>query len=116
MRDLLERAAQHLLADQLGEQHLLRWSEASSGGKQNGPSGSELASALDQRLDPSPLRARDREDLVPDGQLGRRCNAAATSAREQRSTLLTPHHDRHPGTGQQSRDEAVAGADPLDRR
>ena len=91
MGDLLPRARQHLLADELGEQHRGRLVRALSGGEVERPAGEQPDQVVHQRRDSGAGARADREDLGGDvqrlGVAGR--SAAMRRAFSARSTLLT---------------------------
>ena len=77
VRDLLEGPPQHLLADELGQQHVQRLVRALLRRKRKGPSGIAPARWSASAADARGRCARDREDLVA----GLRAPRAACSDR-----------------------------------
>ena len=105
VRDLLEGAPQDLLADELGEQHVLgAGRERSSGGKKNGPSGMSVARCSRSASTPSPVRAEIGKMSSPTLELRRPPRSASTvRGRSRRSTLLTATTTGHAGARQRAR-------------
>ena len=106
--------AQHLLADELGEQDLARLVGAVLRREQHGPSGTRPARCSTSAATPVARPRGDREELVGDVELGgRRAAPRAVRARSRRSTLLTASTTGDAGAAQRAGDEAVARADAL---
>ena len=112
VRHLLERAPQHLLADELGEQHLVGLVGGVVDVEENGPSGSSATRCSTSASTPVPLRADSGKISSPTSSSAAACSAASVWARSRRSILLTRRRPA-PGRARGAGDEAVAGADAL---